>query len=89
MGRVIRTADYLYAVYVPGVNGGEAASADLYADDFLYDLRKDPNELENLVKDKCYREVKLDLRNQLLDWIRQAEGKTPVIVEEGMKNGSL
>lgn len=89
VGRVIRTADYLYAVYAPGVNGGEAASADLYADDFLYDLRKDPNELENLVKDKCYREVKLDLRNQLLDWIRQAEGKTPVIVEEGMKNGSL
>lgn len=33
VGRVIRTQDYLYAVYAPGVNGGEATSSDSYAGD--------------------------------------------------------
>lgn len=37
-GRCIRTADYMYSVYAPGVNGGEAAASDVYADDFLYDM---------------------------------------------------
>ena len=41
-GRCIRTADYMYSVYAPGVNGGEAAASDVYADDFLYDMKKDP-----------------------------------------------
>lgn len=81
VGRVIRTADYLYSVYAPGVNGGEAAAADCYADDFLYDLKKDPDELHNLIDDASYRSVKLALREKLLDWIERAEGKRPVIVE--------
>ncbi len=34
VGRVARTADYLYAVYAPGVNGGEKGAADRYADDY-------------------------------------------------------
>ena len=37
LGRCIRTAQYTYSVYAPGINGGEVASADLYADDFLYE----------------------------------------------------
>ena len=47
-GRCIRTADYMYSVYAPGVNGGEAAASDVYADDFLYDMQKDPTEKERL-----------------------------------------
>lgn len=50
-GRCIRTPDFLYAVYAPGVNGGEAAAADVYADDYLYDLRVDPVQLNNVVAD--------------------------------------
>ena len=42
VGRCVRTPDYLYSVYAPGVNGGEAAASDTYADDFLYDLKADP-----------------------------------------------
>ena len=30
VGRCVRTADYLYSVYAPGVNGGEAAACLLY-----------------------------------------------------------
>ena len=82
VGRTVRTADYKYAVYAPGVNGGEAAAADHYADDFLYDLRKDPNELHNLIHDEAYREIKMELREKLLNWIERAEGKRPLITDE-------
>lgn len=81
VGRMIRTPEYKYSVYAPGVNGGEAAAGDLYADDFLYDLTKDPNELHNLIDDSSYREVKERLREGLLQWIGKAEGKSPAIVD--------
>lgn len=82
VGRVIRTPDYKYAVYAPGVGGGEAASADHYADDFLYDLKKDPDELCNLIHEESYRSVKLELRERLLGWIARAEGAHPTITDE-------
>ena len=79
VGRCIRTPRYTYSVYAPGVNGGEAASADLYADDFLYDMEKDPHQLNNVVADPAYAQVKGELRERLLDWILRAEGVRPVI----------
>ena len=82
VGRSIRTADYMYAVYAPGKNGGEYASADLYADDFLYDLKKDPYELTNLIHDHAYDSVRLKMREKLLAWIEKAEHTQPVIVDQ-------
>lgn len=79
VGRVIRTADYLYSVYAPGVNGGRAAAAAVYEDDFLYDLKKDPDELNNLIHEEAYREIKTCLRERLLNWIEKAEHTRPVI----------
>lgn len=79
IGRMVRTPDYLYAVYAPGMNGGEAASSDIYADDFLYDMKKDPYQLYNVVADPQYEQVKLALRERLLNWIERAEGRRPVI----------
>lgn len=81
VGRAIRTPDYAYSVYAPGVNGGAQAAADVYADDFLYDLNKDPFELQNVAADPAYAEVKRELRRRLLDWIRLAEGASPAIVD--------
>lgn len=80
-GRCIRTPDFLYAVYAPGVNGGEAAAADVYADDYLYDLKVDPVQLNNVVADPAYAEAKARLRGRLLDWIKRAEGAEPTIVD--------
>ena len=82
VGRCIRTPDFLYSVYAPGINGGEAASADTYADDFLYDLKADPWQLHNVVDDPAYNEAKRDLRDRLLDWIEKAEGARPVILDK-------
>ncbi|MFR4352301.1 MAG: sulfatase-like hydrolase/transferase [Roseburia sp.] len=79
IGRCVRTERYTYSVYAPGVNGGEAASAAVYADDFLYDMEKDPHQLQNVVGDPAYAEVKADMRRRLLDWIEKAEGSRPMI----------
>ena len=81
VGRCIRTARYTYSVYAPGVNGGEVAAADVYADDFLYDMEKDPHQLNNVVADPAYVQVKEELRERLLDWIQRAEGTRPLITD--------
>jgi len=81
VGRCIRTARYTYSVYAPGVNGGAAAASDRYADDFLYDMEHDPHQLNNVVADPAYAQVKAELRKRLLDWIWQAEGARPVITD--------
>ena len=81
VGRCIRTADFTYSVYAPGVHGGAAAASDVYADDFLYDMRVDPYQLNNVVTDPAYAEVKADLRVRLLKWLEKAEGAHPVIID--------
>ncbi len=79
VGRCIRTDKFMYSVYAPGVNGGEKGSADLYRDDFLYDLDLDPYELTNLIDNPKYTKIKLELRERLLNWIEKAEHYRPVI----------
>ena len=81
VGRCVRTPRYTYSIYAPGVNGGAAASSDVYADDFLYDMEKDPYQLNNVVDNPDYADVKADMRKRLLDWIEKAEGKRPVITD--------
>ena len=82
VGRCIRTPDWLYSVYAPGVEGSSAPGAALYADDFLYDLRADPDQLHNLVGDPAYTAARDDLRRQLLEWIEETEGVRPEIAEK-------
>lgn len=77
VGRCIRTPEWLYSIHAPGIEGSSAAGAALYADDYLYDLKKDPNQLQNLVGDKSYDEIRNQLRVQLLDWIEETEGYRP------------
>ena len=81
VGRCIRTPAFTYSVYAPGVHGGEAAASEVYADDFLYDMRVDPYQLNNVVADPAYAEIKADLRKRLLNWLERAEGAHPVITD--------
>lgn len=78
-GRCIRTEDYLYSVYAPDCNGWEDSSSDYYEEDFLYDLKKDPYELNNLVRDPAYKEVRAELARQLIEDMVKAGEKPPVI----------
>ncbi len=81
VGRCIRTPEYLYAIYAPGINGGLQGGSDTYADDYLYDMRNDPYQLHNVVAQPQYAAVKQELRTRLLNWIEKAEGSRPRILE--------
>ncbi|MEG2936755.1 MAG: sulfatase-like hydrolase/transferase, partial [Clostridium sp.] len=61
VGRCIRTDKYLYSVFAPNKNGYEYADSVIYEEDFLYDLEKDPYELNNLVKDASYEVVRKEM----------------------------
>ena len=81
VGRCIRTPEFTYSVYAPGIHGGMAPASDVYADDFLYDNRVDPYQLNNVVADPAYAEIKKDLRQRLLNWLEKAEGAHPTIID--------
>ncbi len=46
--------------------------------DELYDLQRDPAELDNLIDDPLYRDVIADLRLKLADWMIATEDSPPV-----------
>ena len=74
VGRCIRTDKWKYAVSGPGLNGGLYMGSPVYQDDFLYNLDDDPSELDYLVDDEEYAEVKANLRKRLKEMIKDAEG---------------
>lgn len=80
-GRCIRTERYTYAIYSPDFDGEYCGPVTRYADDFLYDMKKDPNQLNNVVDAADYHEVKQELRTKLSAWIEKVEGSKPVIVD--------
>jgi len=55
--------------------------SDAYADDYLYDLERDPWELRDVAGDPGYLAEKRRLRERLRFWIRSIEGKEPVILD--------
>jgi len=65
--RGVRTKQYTFVVYAEG-------------DWLLYDDLKDPYQLNNLVDDPAYAEVKEELRGELEAWLKKAED--PFIPEE-------
>ncbi|MBS6642502.1 MAG: sulfatase-like hydrolase/transferase [Clostridiaceae bacterium] len=80
VGRCVRTRDYLYSVYAPGINGGARADSDVYLDDFLYDLSEDPYELNNLTGDRRYEAVRNQMADLLAAQMEKAGEKVPRIL---------
>ncbi len=79
VGRAIRTSRWKYSVVAEGIDGREEAGADTYTEEFLYDLKADPYELENLVGEEAYEELRECLRERLLRSIRGIEGRDVTI----------
>lgn len=80
VGRCVRTEEYLYSVYAPGKNGGEYADSDVYVEDYLYDLKKDPYELNNVIRDEAYEAVRKSMRKKLLHHMDLAGENIPQIL---------
>ena len=64
IGRAVRTKDWKYSARAVGDGESEHSAIDYY-DDFLYDLKNDPCEKTNLVKNEKYSDIIEQMRNLL------------------------
>jgi arylsulfatase A-like enzyme len=79
IGRALRTARWKYSVVAPGVDGNSAPGADRYVEEYFYDLEADPHELTNLVNQAAYRDIKIKLRERLIERMVAAGEAAPLI----------
>lgn len=77
--RAIRTDRFKYSVRDYAPTGYVHHSSKVYWEDYLYDLKKDPNEKHNLVKDSRYRHIRQELKYLLLKQMELAGEEAPVI----------
>lgn len=78
-GRAIRTKDYKYAVRAVA-SGMTQYKSSVYFEDYLYDLKRDPIESQNLIKDSSYASVRKKLRAMLVREMVNAGEKEPKIL---------
>lgn len=78
-GRAVRTDRFMYSVKDLNPTGYLHENSKVYFEDYLYDLKKDPIEKHNLVKDPKYARVRRELKYLLLEEIRKAGEEAPVI----------
>ena len=69
IGRAVRTDRWKYSI---SADNADKPFADVYTEDFLYDLEKDPYERNNLISKPEYREIKNELRAILVEYMKKA-----------------
>jgi arylsulfatase A-like enzyme len=79
IGRAIRTERWKYSVRVPSPNGFTESESTIYREDFLYDLNSDPYELNNLVAQPKYKEVRDWLADKLKKKMKYAGERIPEV----------
>jgi hypothetical protein len=62
------------------LDGLEVPNAEIYEEEFLYDLQADPFELENLNSSKAHDKIRAELRNLLIVKMKQAGENEPTII---------
>jgi arylsulfatase A-like enzyme len=77
-GRAIRTARWKYSVRAPGKTGMDPDS-EVYVEDFLYDLERDPHEKNNRVADPALAGIRAELAATLKRRMREAGEAEPEI----------
>lgn len=80
VGRAIRTPDYCYAVRAEDKNPWQDAGSDTYREEYLYDLRADPDETVNRVRDPVYAAQREALRARLCARMAEAGETVPAIL---------
>ena len=79
VGRAVRTRDWKYAVRADG-DGWNDSRADVYYEQYLYDLRSDPHERNDLSADPAYADVRRELAALLKREMVRAGEREPVIL---------
>lgn len=79
-GRAIRTDRFKYSVRSIAPTGYTHYSATTYFEDYLYDLKKDPNEKRNLIRDPQYRHIRHEMKYLLLEQMEKAGEERPMIL---------
>lgn len=74
VGRAIRTERFLYFISAPDKNPWKDKNSLEYEETYLYDLEKDPLQLNNLINDESYKEIKEELKKLILADIFKYEG---------------
>lgn len=82
-GRAVRTRRWKYSAKAPGKTGWREnyrrSASDVYEEHFLYDLKEDPAEQNNLIRDPNYEDVRTKMRQRLLTYIARVEETAPEI----------
>lgn len=77
--RAVRTDRFKYEVRDAAPMGYAHHTSKVYFESYLYDLKKDPNEKHNLVKDSRYRHIRQEMKYLLLKQMELADEEAPVI----------
>lgn len=80
IGRAVRTHDWVYSVRSESYTGFACEKADIYYEDFLYNLKNDPYEQNNLVDTPEFEPVRRDMSQRLLARMAQAGESRPEIL---------
>ena len=82
VGRAIRTDKFLYCIHAPNKNPWETKNSKEYEELYLYDIKKDPLELNNLINDVNYVEEKEKLSILLRKNIKKYENMECTIIKK-------
>jgi len=66
VGRAIRTKRCKYSVRAPEGRGYLDPDSDVYVEHFMYDLEKDPDGRNNLIRDPAYAELAATLVRRMI-----------------------
>lgn len=72
VGRAIRTDRYKYVVHAPGKMPRSEWDSDWYEEKYLFDLKADPLERNNLLDNKSFAGIKAALKERLLAFSKEA-----------------
>lgn len=79
-GRAVRTDRFKYSVRDIKPSGYLHMNSRVYFEDYLYDLKKDPKEKVNLIKNPKYAHVRQELKYLLIEQMQKAGEEIPVIL---------
>lgn len=85
-GRAVRTRRWKYSVRAPEKRGSDPSS-EVYVEDFLYDLERDPHERDNLVAEPEYVGVRAEMSERLKRRMAAAGEAVPTILPKAQRGG--